>query len=248
MKNDNSKEIANIIDNLITQANDKSINKTFRRGIVESVSGVYVNVYIEGSKTPTRNIIKLNSFSPAVGQKVLVLSIGDTGSNLLCIGSMGELAVDKIAVGNHVWRHYSSENGQVFGVGDSNLFMDTTASINGFTINGASVVVPQGGLYNMMIRLYCKDVAQPFRGYFDFVYPAGYVTTGQIGNSALYEHNLVVTVPVGGYITTNFMMWLPKGTTITPRISHRGNGNTRVGSANANYIKLDTMWSVYQVG
>lgn len=82
------KSIADTIENLVQEAVDKPINKTFKRGIVASYQGQFANVYVEGNTVATQNIICLSSYAPAIGDKVLVLSIGSTGSNLVVLGSL----------------------------------------------------------------------------------------------------------------------------------------------------------------
>jgi hypothetical protein len=78
-------EIAKIIQNLINE-NNKSISRMFKRGVVSSIAGQYANIYVEGNTVETKNVPSIGTHAPVVGEKVLMMSIGDTGANLVILG------------------------------------------------------------------------------------------------------------------------------------------------------------------
>lgn len=82
----NPNEIADIIDKRVKRATEKAFNKMYKRGIVASASGRYADVRIEGNSVATKGIPVLGNYNPVVGDKVLILSIGDTGTNLIIMG------------------------------------------------------------------------------------------------------------------------------------------------------------------
>lgn len=89
MKNaETAQPMARTINELIEKSNDKSLNRTFKRGIVGTVTGQYADVFIEGNSVSTKKILSLASYQPFEGHKVLVLSIGDSGTNLLILGRL----------------------------------------------------------------------------------------------------------------------------------------------------------------
>lgn len=84
----NPNEIADIIERMVRKANDSLINRTYKRGEVSAVSGQVASVYIEGNTTATVGIPCLYSYTPVIGHIVLIVSIGDTGANLVVIGRL----------------------------------------------------------------------------------------------------------------------------------------------------------------
>lgn len=84
----NANDIADIIEQQIAKATDRLAERTYKRGIISAVSGRKADVKIEGNTVATKGVICLGSYSPVVGHKVLVLSIGRTGANLVIMGSI----------------------------------------------------------------------------------------------------------------------------------------------------------------
>lgn len=82
---DQAAEMADIIQAFVGQSSKGS---TFRRGIIQSVSGRRANVRIDGNSVATQSVLCLGSYTPVVGHKVLLVSIGDTGANLIILGSI----------------------------------------------------------------------------------------------------------------------------------------------------------------
>lgn len=82
------------IAQLIKQEIDKRFgdlaNRTFYRGEITAVEGVKADVKIEGSSAALPNVLCIASYTPAVGEKVLVLNIGTTGTNFLIIGKIDQ--------------------------------------------------------------------------------------------------------------------------------------------------------------
>lgn len=87
-------EIAKIIKNEVNNAVKELSQKTFYRGVVDTADGYMADIFIEGSTTATPNITCLDSYLPVAGDTVLVLSIGLTGANFLCIGKTDAVDVD----------------------------------------------------------------------------------------------------------------------------------------------------------
>lgn len=83
-------KIAELIQNQVNDAMDTIAKKTFYRGTVAAIKGRMVNVYIEGNTTATQNIVCLISYKPIVGDKVMVISIGNSGTNFLCLGKIDD--------------------------------------------------------------------------------------------------------------------------------------------------------------
>jgi hypothetical protein len=88
------KKIAEIINQSVKDASYEIANKTFYRAIVTAIKGTLVQVTVEGGSGDIPNVPCMYSYKPAVGDKVLMLSIGLTGTNFLVI--------DKIADSNQV--------------------------------------------------------------------------------------------------------------------------------------------------
>lgn len=81
-----AKLMAQIIGQFIDDRNERIINRTFKRGIVSAVDGTRADVKVDGSDVATKNVLCLASYAPFIGDKVLLLSIGDTGANLVVLG------------------------------------------------------------------------------------------------------------------------------------------------------------------
>lgn len=86
-KSKQAKEIADIIEAYVK---NNEGNQSMRRGVISVVrSGNKADVKIEGNPVAAKSILCLGSYSPVVGEKVLVASIGGTGANLLILGGIG---------------------------------------------------------------------------------------------------------------------------------------------------------------
>ena len=84
----NPQQVAAIVKAEINKAKAQVANGTFYRGIVAAISvdGRKVNVYVEGSENVHPNILCMSGYQPNIGDQVIILNIGLTGSNFLCIG------------------------------------------------------------------------------------------------------------------------------------------------------------------
>lgn len=85
----NPNDIAEIIDRLI-KANLKTSGHTFKRGIVSARNEQTADVKVEGNTTATQGIICIDAYKPFVGDKVLILSIGESGANLIVLGKISD--------------------------------------------------------------------------------------------------------------------------------------------------------------
>lgn len=82
-------DIAATIKSLMDSSIDKVQNRTFKRGVIAAVTGWTADVYVAGNTTTTtKKVISLASYQPTVGDKVLMLSIGDSGANLVILGKL----------------------------------------------------------------------------------------------------------------------------------------------------------------
>lgn len=81
-------EIATIIQNLVKGATDKLSQRTYKRGIISAVTGQKASVKVEGNTVATPGVICLDNYRPQVNDKVLLLSIGDSGANLVILGRL----------------------------------------------------------------------------------------------------------------------------------------------------------------
>lgn len=88
MKGMNATEIADIIQAYVKNADQKALNRTFKRGVIVDTDGQKADVEVEGNDTPTQGILSIGSYRPTVGDRVLVVSIGESGANLLILGSI----------------------------------------------------------------------------------------------------------------------------------------------------------------
>lgn len=88
----NATQIAELIRREIDKQFNKISEKTFYRGVITAAHGVKANVALEGSSASLPNILCLSGYGPTVGDKVLVLSIGNTGTNFVVVGKIDENA------------------------------------------------------------------------------------------------------------------------------------------------------------
>lgn len=83
-------DFGRLIETMVNDRSRKFYERTFRRGIVYAVvSETVCDVQIDGATSPTLRVPCLGSYLPIVGQKVLVLSIGESGSDLIVLGPLG---------------------------------------------------------------------------------------------------------------------------------------------------------------
>ena len=83
-------DIATTIKRLVDSATEKLSQRTYKRGIIASVSGSKASVYVEGNTTATPGVITLGTYQPKPNDKVLLLSIGETGANLVILGPLAD--------------------------------------------------------------------------------------------------------------------------------------------------------------
>ncbi len=62
--------------------------RAWYRGEVTAVNGSRVDVKIEGQTTAMPNLLCINSYSPIIGDIVLIANIGTTGSNFVVMGML----------------------------------------------------------------------------------------------------------------------------------------------------------------
>jgi len=82
----NASQIAELIKREIDRRFDQIDTKTYYRGVITAVSSNKASVQIEGLATPFPDILSLGNYRPKVGDRVLVLSIGKTGTNFVILG------------------------------------------------------------------------------------------------------------------------------------------------------------------
>lgn len=86
----NAVDLGRVVEYMVADGARKFYERTFRRGIVDTViSETVCDVQIEGNTTPTLRVPCLGSYLPIVGQKVLILSVGETGGDLIVLGPLG---------------------------------------------------------------------------------------------------------------------------------------------------------------
>lgn len=98
----NPTEIAKIIQHYVEKEGKKTTT-SFRRGVVASTIGQYADVRMDGSAAITPRIFSLGSYTPKANDKVLVLSIGNSGTNLLILGKINTTDVQN-SVDANGWR------------------------------------------------------------------------------------------------------------------------------------------------
>lgn len=81
-------KVADSIERMIKKSNDNTVSRMYKRGVVATINGQYADVYIEGNPVSTKGILSLDSYTPKIGDKVLVLSIGDSGANQIILGGL----------------------------------------------------------------------------------------------------------------------------------------------------------------
>lgn len=90
----NPQQIASLIKQEISKALRTITDQTFYRGEITAVSGKTASVQIEGGGGSVPNILCIGSYVPVVGHRVLLISIGKTGSNFLILGRLDGLVPD----------------------------------------------------------------------------------------------------------------------------------------------------------
>lgn len=92
-------EIAKIIKNEVNNAVKELSQKTFYRGVVDAVVDNIADIFIEGSADATPSITCIGSYNPIVGDVVMVVSIGTTGANFLCLGKIDGYSASNVIHG-----------------------------------------------------------------------------------------------------------------------------------------------------
>lgn len=140
----NPREIAAIIDSRIEKQLERVYNKQYLRGIVDSVVGQKADVFIEGSTTAHPNIACIGSYRPAVGDKVLLLSIGTSGANYVILGCIDFDNFEWIAPTlQNSWVNYDSNHAQAGYMKDSEGFVHLRGLIKSGS-TGNIFVLPAG--------------------------------------------------------------------------------------------------------
>ena len=91
------KQIAKIIAQEIDRRLNFSIQKQWQRGVVQAIAGQTADVFIEGSSDPHPGILCVDSYRPMVGDKVLILRIGNSGANFVIVGRIDGIMPNWIA-------------------------------------------------------------------------------------------------------------------------------------------------------
>lgn len=144
----NPKEIARIIDDRIVDQLNKLYTKQYQRGVVSAVAGNLASVKLEGNLTAYPAILCLSPYVPKVNDKVLVLSIGSSGANLLVIGK-----IDANAKQNP-YQFSAYRNAAHSGGSPVKIVCDSEATDpnNNFNTTTGEYTVPVDGKYDIAAR------------------------------------------------------------------------------------------------
>lgn len=80
--------IAETIEQMVNKGIEKIYNRTYKRGVIDTINGQFADVFIEGNTVATVAVPAVYSYLPVVGHKVLIVSIGTTGANLVILGRL----------------------------------------------------------------------------------------------------------------------------------------------------------------
>jgi hypothetical protein len=81
-------DLAPVIAQMIAAQTDANGSRDFKRALVSSVYECYADVLVEGNSVLTRNVIIGHGVKMKIGDQVLVLSIGDSGTNLMILANI----------------------------------------------------------------------------------------------------------------------------------------------------------------
>lgn len=87
-KQNDAQLLAQMVSQFVRRETDKTQNRMFKRGVIDSVVGQKADVFIDGATVTTQSVLCIDSYTPQVGDKVLIISIGSSGANLIIIGSI----------------------------------------------------------------------------------------------------------------------------------------------------------------
>lgn len=80
--------LAETIEQMVNKGIEKIYNRTYKRGEIAAINGQFADVYIEGNTVATLKVPALFSYTPVIGHKVMIVSIGTTGANLVILGRL----------------------------------------------------------------------------------------------------------------------------------------------------------------
>lgn len=81
-------DLAPIIQQMINAETEKLKARTFRRAKVSTIFQCYADILVEGSTVITKNVLIAPNVRLSVGDDVLVLSIGESGTNLVIMANV----------------------------------------------------------------------------------------------------------------------------------------------------------------
>lgn len=86
----NADKIAQVIQQQLSELFTDISDKTFMRGEVVGISGRMVEVLVEGNDYSLPGVVCLASYHPNYGDKVLLVSIGRTGTNFIALNKIDD--------------------------------------------------------------------------------------------------------------------------------------------------------------
>lgn len=144
IKEGDAKNLAEIIGQFVDNRNDKTINRTYKRGIVDKATKNTADVFVEGSTVATKNVLALDSYAPVKGDKVLIVSIGDTGANLIILGSISGKREWITPAYQNSWTRYEASWNQAGYYRDSAGVVHLKGMVKDGAMNQAIFTLPEG--------------------------------------------------------------------------------------------------------
>ena len=155
----NPQQIAALVKTEINKAVGNLANRSVYRAQVVAVAGSRVNVIMEHAAGVHPNILCMSGYQPVVGDQVLILNIGLSGSNFIVIGRTNSVGTSGNPVGEiQMTLKVSPDpgfllmNGGTYNREDYPLMWETvaangqygTTALNTFTLTDMSKRVPVG--------------------------------------------------------------------------------------------------------
>lgn len=173
MENLNPNEIAETIERLATKATDKIADRTYKRGVVNTVTGQKASVYIEGNLVATPGIPSLGTYAPRTGDKVLILSIGRSGANPVILGPINtNINVWITPTMQNGWTNYDTNYSLPRYYKDASGHVQLKGMIKNGTMTTAAFTLPAG--FRPLERLLMPSVSNNAIGRVDIL-PTGQV-------------------------------------------------------------------------
>ena len=95
----NPQQVAQLVKSEINKAISGLANRSVYRAEVVAVAGSRVNVIMEHASGVHPNILCMSGYQPMVGDQVLILNIGLSGSNFICIGRTNSVGTSGNPIG-----------------------------------------------------------------------------------------------------------------------------------------------------